>query len=1053
MRLLLFPALLCTLASLHATRSTLAQTAAAAHAAVAAAPSVAAFSAEPYILKTASTVTDMNADGTGTRVQTFAIVVQSEAALRQFEVVSLAYPSQSEKAEIVYARVVHADGTVQETPASAAIEQPAPVTQQAPFYSDIKMKQLPIRSLRLGDTLEWQARFTIEHPEAPGQFWGQESLMKGPVILDQNVELRVPAEKAVTVWTNPRAGIHPVESQADGKRIYRWQTSRLKPTVGSDAEAAKLAEEKRIRTPEEELDATKGELPTIAWTSFPDWAAVGAWYHALSADRAIPDATVKAKVAELTAGKTTEAEKARAVYFYVSTQIRYIGVAFGIGRYQPHTAAEVLANQYGDCKDKHTLLAAMLSAMNVPADAVLVGAGVRFNPAVPSPAAFNHLITRVSLDGKPVFLDATAEVGAWGSLLNVIRDQDALVIPPAGPAAVMHTPVDLPHPQQMSLKVEGALDDSLTSESKMTLTFHDDTELYLRAALHSVSPADYGTFVQAFVSNLGFGGTTSSPEIDHLDDPSQPLVLSFHYHRVKEKDWGDNRITASFTQIGVPGFAPDKPPVMAIQLGAPRTESSTVEMKLPKGWSAERPEEVHAKTPYVTCDVTYELKDGTLYAHRTLVVLKKQVPLADYKQYQTWYDDSGASGVPYIQLTPPVKAGAAATAVVPAAPEKPGTVPASDAKAHELVMKGVEAIRMRDLDAGRQSLDEARAINPTEEGLWVGYGMLGYLLGKQTEAMNDMQHELTYHPDEVQYYFPVAQQQQRNGDTDGAVETLRSWVKAAPDSVKAWDSLAGTLEQVHRHDEALGQAQAGLKRLAGSDADLTPLRLVAANAKVSLGRQQEAAEDVAPLLAKTTDPALTNDIAYVLAEAGSHLPEAEAAQTKVIAQLEAETTDWTLTQDRRPLFNTQQNLAADWDTLGWILYKEQRYPEALGYFEAALRTRQNSVVTEHLAATLTAMHRAPDHRNELERRTYSLGAANGRHGVASFALLIADGKVVSSDPEQNDSSTPKLPDADKLLERADLHALTPPGSKAHLVRTGFVNCVGSRCELVLGPVQ
>jgi hypothetical protein len=40
-------------------------------------------------------------------------------------------------------------------------------------------------------------------------------------------------------------------------------------------------------------------------------------------------------------------------------QIRYIGVSFGIGRYQPHRLGS--PNQ-GDCKDKHTLSAATLAA-------------------------------------------------------------------------------------------------------------------------------------------------------------------------------------------------------------------------------------------------------------------------------------------------------------------------------------------------------------------------------------------------------------------------------------------------------------------------------------------------------------------------------------------------------------------------------------------------------------------------------------------------------------------------------------------------------------------
>ena len=314
----------------------------------------------------------------------------------------------------MYARVTHVDGSVQETQASNAIEQPVAVTTAAPEYSDLKSKQLPIRSLRVGDTLEWQIRWTIDHPEVPNQFWGQDTFLRNVVVLDETYELHVPAGFHLTVWTNSRSGVVPTESDAASEHIYRWHRSDLKPTVGSAAEADRKAEEIRPRTPDEELDDIKGSLPGFAWSTFPDWAAVGIWYRSLTADRIAPDAAIKAKVAELTAGKTSDLEKAQAVYNYVSSQIHYIGVDFGIGRYQPHTAAEVFANQYGDCKDKHVLLASMLSVLNIPVDPVLIGAGIRFNSAVPSPSAFNHLITHLSLGGKEVWLDATSEIAPWG---------------------------------------------------------------------------------------------------------------------------------------------------------------------------------------------------------------------------------------------------------------------------------------------------------------------------------------------------------------------------------------------------------------------------------------------------------------------------------------------------------------------------------------------------------------------------------------------------------------------------------------------------------------
>jgi len=1028
--------------------------------AAAAPTTVTSFSAEPYVIKSLSSVTDMHADGTGSRTQTFSVVIQSQSALHDFGVISLVYAGQSEHAEFVYARVIHPDGTTQETPVSAAMEQPMPVTTEAPEYSDLKSRQLPVRSLRVGDTLEWQMHFVVDHPEAPNQFWGQDTFLHGVVVLDETYELRVPSGFHLTVWTNPRSGVVPTESDLNGEHIYRWHCSDLKPTVGAAAEAAKKAEETRPRTPDEELDDTKGELPGFAWSTFPDWAAVGAWYRSLTADRITPDAAIRAKVAELTAGKTTDLDKAQAVYNYVSDQIHYIGIDFGIGRYQPHTASEVFANQYGDCKDKHVLLASMLSALSIPADPVLIGAGIRFNSAIASPSAFNHLITHLTLDGKEVWLDATSEVAPWGSLLNVVRDKEALVIPASSTAVVRQTPKDLPDPQVSSMAVVGSLDKDLTSDSTITLTFRDDNELYLRAALRSVSPSNYGEFVQRFMGGMGFGGTTSEAAIGNLDDPSHPLQIAFHYHRVKDKDWGGNRVTATFQSLDAPAFTPDHPPTETIQLGALRTETSTVKMQLPKGWSAAPPSDVHAHTPFANCDITYHFSDGTLTTERRFTVLESKVPLADYKKYQSWYDDAGAGSVPYIDLVPPPPPVSDAVVFKPA-PEAPavsaGTTHLSDPKAADLVRDAMRSLQGMDLDTGRKDLDDAEKINPTEPGLWSGYAMAAQLLGKQTEVLADLQHEITYHPDET-LLFPVLYQGQiRMGDRTDALKTLHAWEKAAPDDPTPPTDLVNELTRSKNYSDALREGWEAIDRLQPSHPDLVELRIATANAQADMGQTKEAAAAVEPLLKTVTDPMQQNDIDYVLAEANVDLEEARATQVSIIAKAEGETADWSADTNYAMTMQQQSHLAADWDTLGWILYRQGQLEDAFSYCLAALYIDPNQAVRNHVIAIANAQHKPSAitiaHKSDPELRTIHLAPSNGRHGVASVNVLLSGGKVLDSHADANASSSmPKLAGAKDLLDKADLRVFFPPGSTARLVHSAFVNCSDDSCSLILAPI-
>jgi Domain of Unknown Function with PDB structure (DUF3857) len=194
------------------------------------------------------------ADGTGSKRETTVLRLQSNAALQLFGVLSFPYASGNQHLEIIYARVRKPDGTVVETPPSDAQDQPAQATQIAPMYSDLRLKQIPIRSLTVGDKLEFQVLLTMQQPEAPGEFWGAENFGAGIVYLSRTIELRVPKKKALTVYS---PGHKPEIEEVGDERVYRWAGSQLRST------AAKTDDD-------EPLD----NKPPIAWTTFASWDAV-----------------------------------------------------------------------------------------------------------------------------------------------------------------------------------------------------------------------------------------------------------------------------------------------------------------------------------------------------------------------------------------------------------------------------------------------------------------------------------------------------------------------------------------------------------------------------------------------------------------------------------------------------------------------------------------------------------------------------------------------------------------------------------------------------------
>lgn len=140
------------------------------------------------------------------------------------------------------------------------------------------------------------------------------------------------------------------------------------------------------------------------------WEEVGKWYASLSDSQRAVSPSIEAKARALTANAATTYDKIAALAKFAQRDIRYVAIEIGIGGYQPHLADAILSTLYGDCKDKVTVLSAMLRAIGVESNYVLVNAerGV-VDERFPSVFGFNHAIIAIKLpDDAPKMLFATS---------------------------------------------------------------------------------------------------------------------------------------------------------------------------------------------------------------------------------------------------------------------------------------------------------------------------------------------------------------------------------------------------------------------------------------------------------------------------------------------------------------------------------------------------------------------------------------------------------------------------------------------------------------------
>src|SRR5687767_15068459 len=442
------------------------------------------YSQEAVVIEQLSTTYRFERDGTGQREMSLRVRVQSDAGVERFGQLIFPYSSANEKLEMDYVRVRKADGSVVSATTSDIQDLSAPLAREAPIYTDLRQKHITVPGLRPGDQLEYRLVWNIHSPLAQNHFWVEHDFVtRGPIVLNDELTVNIPAASKVKLKTDP--GYDAAIKEESGRRIYTWKQAKLKRDSDEDEKEKEKAEEEVEEKDPDEI------RPHVQLTTFQSWDEVGQWYAALQKDRVVPDEKIKIKAEEIIKGRTTEKEKITALYEYVAKNFRYVSLSLGQGRYQPHAATEVMSNQYGDCKDKHTLLASMLAATGRRAYPVLINSARKLDVDIPSPGQFDHVISAIPIGEETLWADTTAEIAPAGLLSPRLRNKKALMVPISGPARLETTPAEPPFLSSELVTMEGIVDDLGKVTARGRLVLHGDSEMYMRYMFRRTPKSDW----------------------------------------------------------------------------------------------------------------------------------------------------------------------------------------------------------------------------------------------------------------------------------------------------------------------------------------------------------------------------------------------------------------------------------------------------------------------------------------------------------------------------------------------------------------------------------
>jgi cellulose synthase operon protein C len=352
--------------------------------------------------------------------------VLTDPGARENESFFIRYTPGAQEVEVRQARVFRKNpsGILEVTSATGRDDRDLSEPWYALYY-DNRAEVVTFEGLRPGDVVELQ--YTVADVSLRNELAGYFGDF-------QYVAETVPT----SLWQYTLVG-------PKGKRFYFHTPelsgfSQTQTEVGSEIQYNFQATSVHKMVPEPSMPGWAEVAPYFHVSTYENWDQVGRWYWDLVAEQLVPDSEVTRHALAAVKGKTSLEEKVKAIHKTVIQSTRYVGLEFGIHGYKPYRVSQILSRRFGDCKDKASLMVAMLKVVGIDAQMVLLrtrrGGQVRTLPA--SLAVFDHAIAYVpALD---LYLDGTAEFSGMHELPNQDQSTVALRVWPGG-SQFVHTPV------------------------------------------------------------------------------------------------------------------------------------------------------------------------------------------------------------------------------------------------------------------------------------------------------------------------------------------------------------------------------------------------------------------------------------------------------------------------------------------------------------------------------------------------------------------------------------------------------------------------------------
>ena len=450
---------------------------------------------------------------------------------------------------------------------------------------------------------------------------------------------------------------------------------RVEPVVSGNTYTWELRDLPRVEK-EDYSPSLSALVPRLTVSYFPpadnaaglrslkDWSSVSAWLSPLVDPAAEVTEAVRAKAMQLTANATSELDKIRAIAAFTQ-KVNYVEVLLNVtrgGGYTPHRSEETLTKNFGDCKDKATLMRALLKAAGIESYLTTITADDRtfVRPEWASPMQFNHAIVAVRVSdavagptvleetslGRLLFFDPTDPLTPVFDLPQDEQGSYALVIAGAR-GALLRMPVLPGGARRIESSVEATLDPRGRLAARIQRQYSGQSGIYLREVERLEGSAEVKKRFESGFSRRVPAATLSRITTEAHPDANQLSVdLDLAADRFGQVMQGRLLVVRPglLASGGEYSFV-SKQRTAPIELEADLRHDS-IRIKLPAGFKPDEfPPPAKIESPYGSLQASWKVENGEIVMEETLEVKEAVVPASEYAKVRDFFQEvAGAHG-------------------------------------------------------------------------------------------------------------------------------------------------------------------------------------------------------------------------------------------------------------------------------------------------------------------------------------------------------------------------------------------------------------------------